>query len=1033
MSLFAACTDDDFISNGQGIQSGDAAVRPSVNVTLNVEEGGDADTRLAFGNKYEWEVGDTIGALLMDVMASDVRPNDDLEAWQERPWVARYQLVDYVKTDYPFMRQDNGTWTTNTKMLEGNYFFTYPFASYKGNREAVHSIGEQVQHGRDGRSSYADNQFFVGYGRIFAGTEGKDVLNSTVEMTPVLGAIGVTIESVAEKPFTVEKIVLTSKDFSTLIKLDPTKASYDGEKVTANPTYNLNNSLLSGTWDEKAWKWNATGNTYFNYANYEGNFEDEYGDAKHTWVNNTAESENYDRANALRSVVEPVVDSEKRAELTIVNSPVLNTKDKATFVIMTNEWKKNGLEGEESNEIEAWVYTSEGLVGPVVISGVKKEVNGDSGVTVIADNAIEEVGPAIGNNVTLQMTDNSLQAPAVMDVYNTSDLAQLIKWHGGEKKQGVYKAEMKGDVTLTKEMSNMLTAADWKNTHLVINNNGYKVTLASDVAANILDYVLINGEVKVENKLTLGEKSYVNGSYKLTYQTAREEVTGNILTIAEGGEVTVASAIKYNANGQDYQEQVLNVAENEGKLTFNADVDQFTIDDNKGEMTVNATVTFVKNAETNTNSSKVTVTEKGNLRGAVGVTLTNNGEKHGELDDGIVYAEIINNGKLSSVINGMYGKVIVGKGENVTTTLESTSKGIVDVTANIESKGTFAGHKAYSVLEGESISLKEIAGASINYLTLDGGTVTAPKADADENGQIVAGAITKLTVTAEGGVLGGADALSVLNNSDIAVEINGDLTLENAAMNQGSEAILVKEGTTTIKGMVNAKGHTIKVGYYDTQKYVAQEALVHVENGATLTALSFSETSSNKNFNISNSKVDNDGTILLESTSIAYVTLTGNPFQELTEKTGTEIDSEDDFAGLDPTATTYTITGNLTLDADMIKALNGKNLVIASGATTISGLNAKTPLSVKTLTIETGVTLEGAQDATVVIKADELVCNATFTMNNGWIQINGTAVAGMGASNITGTATVPQGKVICFDSNDNLLVYNESRWVIVEI
>ena len=92
LSLFAACTNDDFISNGQGIQSGDAAMRPSVNVTLNVEEGGDADTRLAFDKKYQWEVGDTIGALLMDVMASDVRPNDDLEAWQERPWVARYEL-----------------------------------------------------------------------------------------------------------------------------------------------------------------------------------------------------------------------------------------------------------------------------------------------------------------------------------------------------------------------------------------------------------------------------------------------------------------------------------------------------------------------------------------------------------------------------------------------------------------------------------------------------------------------------------------------------------------------------------------------------------------------------------------------------------------------------------------------------------------------------------------------------------------------------------------------------------------------------
>lgn len=1025
MTLFAACTNDDFISIEQGIQSGDAAMRPSVNVTLNVEEGGEADTRLAFGdkNKYEWEVGDTIGALLMDVMASDVRPNDDLEAWQERPWVTRYELVDYVKTDYPFTRQDNGTWTTNTKMLEGNYFFAYPFASYEGNREAVHSIGEQVQNGKDGRSSYADNQFFVGYGRIFAGTKGNDVLNSTVEMTPVLGAIGITIESVAEHDFTVEKIVLSSPDFSTLIKLDPTQAKYEGEEVKANPTYNLNNSLLSGTWDEKEWGWTVGENTYFNYANYEGNFEDEYGDVNHTWVNNTAESKNYDRAEALRSVITKVTDSEKRAELTIVNSPVLSTKDKATFVIMTNEWE---LVDNETNPIEAWVYTSRGIVGPIVISGVKKEVNEAIGVTVIADNVIEVVGPTIPNNVTLQMADNSLQAPATMKVYNDSDLAQLIKWHKGA--QGVYTAELYGDVTLTKEMSDMLTDANWKNAHLIIDNKGYTVTLASDVAASILDYVLINGEVKVENKLTLGEKSYLNGSYKLTYKAAREEVKGNYLTIAENGEVTVASAIKYNTNGQDYQQQVLNVGANKGKLAFNADVDRMTVTDNEGEMTVNAAVTFVENKDGNKNSGKITVTEKGNLRGAVGVTLTNNGEKHGKLNEGIVYAEIINNGNLSSVVNGEYGKVIVGEGENVTTTLESTSKGIVDVTENIKSKGTFAGQKAYSVLKGESISLKEIAEASINYLTLDGGTVTAPEADADENGQIVAGAVTKLTVTAKGGVLGGADALSVINNSAIAVEINGDLTLENAVINQGSKAILVKEGTTTIKGTVNAKGHTIKVGYYDTQKYVAQDALVHVENGATLTALSFSEVSSNKNFNVSNSKVDNDGRILLQSTSTDYVALTGNPFEKLTEKTGVEINSAGDFANLDPTATEYTINCNLELTADMIKALNGKNLVIGESANSITGLDGNTLLSVKTLTINGKKTLTGKQDRTVVIKADKLICNNTLTMKKGWIEINETGVKNMGSLNISGDGTLPKNGIICKDKDGGLLFYNDGKW-----
>lgn len=1029
MSLFAACTNDDFISNGQGVQNGDAALRPQVDVTLNVQEGGDADTRLAFGTKYEWEEGDVIGALLMDQMATDARPYDDLEAWEDRPWLQRYELVDYINTDYPFTRQKDGTWTTNAKMLEGNYFFAFPFASYDGNREAVHSIGEQVQNGKDGRSSYADNQFFIGYSRINAGTQGEEVLGASVEMTPVLGAIGVTVKSVASEPFTVEKIVLASTDFSTLIKLNPTNALYEGEKVKANPSYNLTNSKLQTI------GWTVEKNNYFNYANYEGNFEDVYSETDNAWVNNTEESENYARANALRAIVEKVDGADTRAELTITNSPVLNQNDEATFVIMTNEWelKANDADrdGIEDNAIKAWVYTNRGMVGPVVISNVNGEVKYGTGVTVISNSPIQEVGPTITNNITLQMDNNSVSAPVTMDIYNDSDLEQFIEWNKGE--QRVYTATLKADVTLTKAMSDMLTASDWKDTKLVVDNEGFKVTLAPDAAANVLDYVLVKGEVEVQNKLTLGEKSFVNGNYKLAYQAARQEVSGNYLTIAENGEVTVATAIKYNTNGQDYQKQVLKVGVNEGKLTFNADVDQFTVDNNKNEMTVNANVTFVENSNTNKNSGKITVTEKGNLRGATGVTLESDGEMHGTDIDDIEYAEIINNGRLSSVKNGEYGRVIVGAGADVTTTLVSSSEGVVDVTANIESKGTFYGEKAYSVLKDKEISLKKIADAGITELTLDGGTVTAPEADADDNGQIVAADITKFTVTANGGVLGGADVPSFLSNADIEVEINGDVTLENVTLSNGvnntTNFILIKDGTTTIEGTVNAKGRSIKVGSYDEKKYVDSDATVQVENGATLIARSFAKASDHPNFNKSNSKVNNDGTIKLAYTSNANVTPTGNPFEQLDpDKDGTTISSNADFANLDPLATTYTINYNAALTAEMIKALNGKNLVIGENANSITGLDANTPLSVKTLTINGKKTLTGKQDRTVVIKADKLICNNTLTMTNGWIQINETGVEGMGSVNISGNGALPKNGIVCYDKDGGLLFYNDGKW-----
>ena len=43
LSLFAACTNDDFISNEQGVQNGDAAFRPQVDVTLNIVNEGNAE------------------------------------------------------------------------------------------------------------------------------------------------------------------------------------------------------------------------------------------------------------------------------------------------------------------------------------------------------------------------------------------------------------------------------------------------------------------------------------------------------------------------------------------------------------------------------------------------------------------------------------------------------------------------------------------------------------------------------------------------------------------------------------------------------------------------------------------------------------------------------------------------------------------------------------------------------------------------------------------------------------------------------
>ena len=592
MAVFAACTNDDFISNGQGVQDGEAALRPSVGVTLNVLEGDGTDTRLGFENGYKWTEGDKIGALLMDEIRGHwannepVRPFDDLEEWAEKPWTERYKLVDYVSTDYPFERQEDGTWTTNSKMLEGNYFFTFPFASYMGNREAVHSIGEQVQNGTDVATAYAENQFFIGYSRIFAGTDGNDVMSSNLELTPVLGGIGITIVNNDDTPFTVKKVVLKSKDFSTLIKIDPTQAKYVGEDFNnievQKPFYNINKKEVAW-WSTSQPTANET-NEFFNYANYEevknsGN-RNEYGEViweaispfgemyeSGNWVNNTGRSANYMRQSALRKIINNVAGSGDRAEVTIENSPEIGVRGELQVMVMTTPYIYNGETGDKSNAIEAWIYTDRGIAGPINITNVQNASS--NGVTVNAENPITFVRPGRANKVTLMLHTNSIKMGASeLDIYNEDDLKQLIEWNEGLNR--IYKANLKADVVLDEEMSEMLMSEGWKSSNLqIVTGENYKVTLAEGVSKNILDKVLVEGNVEVEGELELGSKSFVNGDYTIAYADAfgmnsqEAKVEAQVISIAEGATVNITSDI-LDVNEGNWRQDNVAFGDNEG-------------------------------------------------------------------------------------------------------------------------------------------------------------------------------------------------------------------------------------------------------------------------------------------------------------------------------------------------------------------------------------------------------------------------------------------------------------------------------------
>ena len=1076
MALFAACTNDDFISNEQGIQSGDAAMRPTVDVTLNVLGDG-ADTRLAFDSEdgYEWQTNDTIGALLMDKVLGETRPHQ--EEWKDLVWTQKYGLVDYINTDYPFVRQSDGTWQTNAKMLEGNYFFSFPYASYTGNREAVHSLGEQIQDGTSAealREAYAKNQFFVGYARIHAGTEGGDVMSANLEMTPMLGAVGVTVKSVGTGTLQVKKIVLQSEDFSTLIKIDPTKALYKGENGN-HEGYVLDGTKLT-TWG------NVTGDNYFNYANYEEmqrsgdtwtylpEFAEKYADE--TLVNNTEKSANYNRQEALRAVVNPIkegVGADDRAELTVLNAPVQKAQEEANFLIMTNIYENKA----EAKPIFAYVYTDRGMAGPVQISSVKGEIETDeNGVTsVITNNPIVEIAPGVTNKVTLEIDNNSVQDPENMNTYNEEDLLQFIEWN--QDKARVYTASLQNDVVLTKEMTDLLTAKG-VTSKLQIYTNGKKLYIDEDAATNILDYVYVSYDadnkdansqsatatIIVNNDLTLGTNSLVSGTHTPGSINKGNITLSNQLEVAEGASVTVSSDIKYLTSG-DHKNQALTIAKNEGTVTINGAVDKLTIAENKAEVEINKNVTFAANSK-NKENAVITIGEGAtvNCGNATTSYLWNVGKK----DE---YAVIYNNGTIMNLDNQAWGKVIAGA-KSTTNVNNNAENGIIDISSSIKANwkinGTNNGHVSYTATAAQPVSITDVKNSLITELVLDGGTITAVDAETgkDKSADATATSVTKIVVKENGGVLGEAEKNEA--NTKIHertsfpkvknVETNGNVTFYDVDL-AIANAFDVKAGTTTIKGTVNAEKATFTLGSYDDKQYVAHDGTLSIPTKFDeLNAAQITKKSGTGHDTKFDAVVMNQGLVNLPK-GVQHGVGDGwkgnEPGEIKTGETGTpdKVESQDGVYTVDGTSSliedakkdfsdvaTIKIITAIRPSEDEYEALktivSGRELILTDG--TLSLGNGNGTLSAKKLTVEgakVGVSTSNMMknDVMLTVESVEVKSGAALTVYDAWILVNQNVREGSSTGlQINGTVTYDStrpGAIVAINNADTAGAYLE--------
>lgn len=414
LALLTACTD-----NYQNPFTADAErIRPTVeNVRLVLtDRDADADTRLNYGSDgYRFEAGDTLAACLMDF------PDETAMADPYASWYDKYKLIGNINTNYPFVRDARGTWSSSAKLSEGNYFFMFPYNSRNGSRQAyTHTLGTQTM--EDGSMAslmrlYAESNFFVGYSAIKEGTSNSDAVR--IDMCPVFGALGIVLRNDGKRSYTVKRILLRHLDggFPTTVAVNPTACTY------------------------------ATDNGLFNIAQYIGD------DSDAGRANGYEEDRvDYHRMKALEDLVKPLPgQTAEKLEVRITDGAEVLPGQEQRLLVM--------LPKGEYEDLLLEVETDRGIVHNLLLEGA---------TSVATDRKTLR---------TVSFKDEDVSRLPAVNASATEDLARLIHWNVNTPT--ILTANLQTDVSVTAAMYEELR--DGKSDSLLINLNGHNLLLEDDV------------------------------------------------------------------------------------------------------------------------------------------------------------------------------------------------------------------------------------------------------------------------------------------------------------------------------------------------------------------------------------------------------------------------------------------------------------------------------------------------------------------------------------------------------------------------
>lgn len=694
-------------------------------------------------------------------------------------------------------------------MLEGNYFFAYPYEGYNGQRQLVHSLANQKQDGITKEAmevGAAKNQYWIGYSQINAGIENKDVL-ATVKMARVLAPISFAIKVIGTEKYTIKKVTIQGTDLKTMITIDPTTAEYTGKQ--GSKQYNLEDGVGGST-------------EHFNYANFIGNKDDLYtngmpaGTELQNMVYNIDNEENYYWGDAIRAVVDANAfdhSDKEYAELYINNAPAIGSGDGLIYgMIFVNVDDVVGC-----GELKMSIYTDKGIVKEIDLTKVNTEIKSDV-TTAITDKAIEKLTPTTRNFINIQIDDNSFDATDELTVNNEDDLERFINWN--LSKNRTFTATLANDNTLTKEMFEKLKAAQAvastsENLLKVVAVNDQKLTIAADVDADVLNYIDVS-EVDVE---ILGLVAVDD-----TKAVKLPGISQGII-VAEGAELTLDAVSKAQLN-----------IENKGGIKVVGEANSICLNNNKkAVVTIESSASLAFTAGS-VNDGKIIV--NGDLAGK---NMMNN-------------AEIDNYGKIWNVQNAAGAIVTTATTEGVSN-VNNFAENPVDATIllrNINDKTTLQTPNGGTIkYVGGDVDMSKVIAANVTDLVVTSGYLHIDDNDAS--------ALVSLTIDGatliEGGGYNGTTWVAAEKKLDFAsraeVIMTGaaNLTINNADLDDATVAI--QKGNVILTNKVTFGGD-ITLG--SVTGYTKNGVNIDIRNGAEVgfASVSVEPTASGATFTISN-------------------------------------------------------------------------------------------------------------------------------------------------------------------------------------